>query len=299
MWGQQVITGGIAGGEDLARRTVRLGRRGRALVQATRLEPPRGRASEAVVAALRSALGPARDEAELAWVRRIESVRTGLDASVYPLRFEDFGAGPDDSADGNEPSWRETTVGDVARGTSSRPRWGRLLFDLLRELRPRTALELGTSVGISAGYLGAGLVSGGGGRLITLEGGKAVAEQARSTLRHLGLDDQVEVVEGAFEESLPGVLAAHSGDLEFVFIDGHHRRDATLTYLEQVLPHLAQVAVVAFDDIHWSLGMEQAWRQISLDPRFTMALDLDGLGVVTREPHPTAAAPRMGYVQYA
>lgn len=295
MWTQQVITSG----EDVARRTVRLGRRGRALVQASRLEPPEGPASTAVVQALRSALGPQRDQLEVEWIRRIESMRAGLSVSVRPLAFEDFGAGPDDRADDSGPSWQVSTVGDVTRRASSRPRWGRLLFRLIRELRPQVAIELGTCVGISAGYLGAGLEVGRGGRLVTLEGGVAVAEQARTTLQHLGLDERVEVVVGPFEESLPDVLEAHSGDIEFVYIDGHHRRDATLAYLEQVLPHLADVAVIAFDDIHWSLGMEQAWHLIGRDPRFTMALDLDGLGLVTREPGTANGVPRTGYVQYA
>lgn len=268
-------------------------------MQATRLEPPIGSASTAVVAAVRAALAPARAEAEVEWVRRIESVRTGLSASVCTLAFEDFGAGPDDRATGDGPTWQESTVGAVTRRSSSQPRWGRLLYHLARELRPRVAIELGTCVGISAGYLGAGLEVGGGGRLITLEGGRAVADQAGSTLLHLGLADRVEVVVGPFGETLPAVLERSSGSVDFVYIDGHHRRDATLEYMEQVLPHLDDVAVLAFDDIHWSEGMQSAWREISTDPRFGLALDLGGLGLVTIEPGGADLPPRQAQIHYA
>ena len=64
--------------------------------------------------------------------------------------------------------------------------------------------------------------------------------------------------------------------------------DAVLQYFAQTLPHLADSAVIAFDDISWSAGMRRAWEEVAAHPRVLAAIDLHtiGLTVVTAEPAP-------------
>ncbi len=66
---------------------------------------------------------------------------------------------------------------------------------------------------------------------------------------------------GNFSKTLGPALAALR-PIDFMFIDGHHDRDATLRYFEQARPFLAPKNVVVFDDIDWSDGMREAWAQI-------------------------------------
>ena len=68
--------------------------------------------------------------AERAWIERIEARRAELAASE---------------------------VSQFAQWASIAPVWGRLLMRTVRELQPRTCLELGAGFGISAAYQGAAL----------------------------------------------------------------------------------------------------------------------------------------------
>ena len=68
-------------------------------------------------------------------------------------------------------------------------------------------------------------------------------------------------------------------NVDFVFIDGHHDENATLSYFRQILPFLSDNAILAFDDIHWSCGMERAWNKIRKDRNLKMALDFFNVGI--------------------
>src|SRR6185437_7013815 len=126
-------------------------------------------------------------------------------------------------------------------------------------------------------YLGAAQKLNQRGRVATLEGAPALAALAEQHLQSLGLDN-VRVVVGRFQDTLAGVIQSDR-PLDFVFIDGHHEEKATLQYFEQVYPALASKAVVVFDDIAWSDGMQRAWRSIEDDPRVQLSVDLSRVGV--------------------
>jgi predicted O-methyltransferase YrrM len=117
----------------------------------------------------------------------------------------------------------------------------------------------------------------GAGTLVTLEGAPAIADLARGHLGRLGLG-RAEVVVGRFQDTLPGVLAARR-PVDYVFVDGHHDEHATLGYFEQLLPFLADSALLVFDDIAWSDGMRRAWTAIARDPRVTSAVGLGPVGL--------------------
>jgi predicted O-methyltransferase YrrM len=137
---------------------------------------------------------------------------------------------------------------------------------------------LGTCVGISAAYIGAALEMNGAGRLVTMEGGSQLVDRSRRTLEDLGLGHRVTVIHGPFERTL-GEALKNLDRLDLAFIDGHHQEEPTLRYTERVFPHLSAGAVLAYDDIHWSRGMDRAWSRLEQDPRFTMTLDLGGMGL--------------------
>ncbi len=246
-----------------------------------RLARERGTLAAPVAAALRSALRDAATPEERGWFARIEQLRAELNASDASVMRLDYGAGNPGAGRTAEEMHAGVatpdTVGHIARLTSKPPFWCRVLFNLVRTTRPACCVEMGTSVGISAAYQAAALELNGAGTLVTLEGAPAVANLAREHLGRLGLG-RAEVVVGRFQDTLPTVLGARR-PVDYVFVDGHHDEHATLGYFEQLLPSLADSALLVFDDIGWSDGMRRAWGALARDPRVTSAVGLGPVGL--------------------
>jgi predicted O-methyltransferase YrrM len=169
------------------------------------------------------------------------------------------------------------TVSDICRNTSRSPLWGRLLFRLVREAQPSNCLELGTSVGISTAYQAAALQLNGAGAITSLEGAEAVVEVARRNLDDLGLT-RAQIVPGRFDDTLESVLASNAS-IDYAFIDGHHEKNATLSYFEEISSSSDDGAILLFDDIAWSRGMRSAWSTIRSDSRVRLSVDLFKIGL--------------------
>ena len=170
------------------------------------------------------------------------------------------------------------------RVASVTPRWGTFLFGLVRQFRPSAVIELGTAYGISSAYLAAALIlNGEGGRLMTLEGDRELATQARKNLEAVGLAERVEVVQGFFQKTLRPLLD-RVGTVDMVFIDGHHDEQATLTYTTQCLTHMPRGGVLVYDDIRWSAGMIRAWKRICERIERSGGFDFYRMGVLVVPP---------------
>lgn len=263
----------------LTNATHRAGVLWRAHREATRLrrsdDPDAHRLSEALAAAFDGKL----EEADAACLRAVEALRATLLAANDAVTFRDYGVPARwHSASAPDTAFRETTrtVRDICR-SSVPPYEGRLLYHLVRHFRPVQCLELGTCLGLSAAYTAAALNRNGTGRLVTLEGGAALARLAEAHLRQLHLH-HVDVVSGRFADTLPDVLAAHH-PIDFAFIDGHHNPAALHTYYHQLTPYLADRAVLVFDDIFWTTGMRTAWSALAADERIRTRADLLALGI--------------------
>lgn len=227
---------------------------------------------------------------ERAWIDRIEAHRARLEGSDAMLSYLDYGAGspehPASAAQMRDGRPARRTVGELCRASSKAPREALVLFHLVRRLRPRRCLELGTCLGLSAAYQAAALRLNGAGSLVTLEGGEAVARLAEEGLGALGLDG-VRVVRGRFAATLAGVLERH-GPFDFCFLDGHHDERATLDYWAAIAPRLAGGAALVLDDIAWSAGMTRAWNAVRASPRIACAVASANLGIclLTSPPAP-------------
>jgi predicted O-methyltransferase YrrM len=226
--------------------------------------------------------------AERRWVAAIEQLRAELSASTATVRVTDFGARASDETLDRDQMARGTeeirTVGPICR-SASKPRVAALLLlRLIREFRPRSCLELGTSLGISALYQAAALELNRDGQLVTLEGAQTLAALANQHFLRLGLAHRIGLEVGRFADTLPRVLEAADG-IDYAFIDGHHDGRATVEYFEQILPHVREPGILVFDDITWSPGMQQAWRVISAHERIDIAIPIRNMGIVTVSPH--------------
>lgn len=264
-----------------ARQVVSDGLRGAArakiLLERNRATPTARRLLDVIVRCLKENFTAADHD----WFRRVEEQRRTMLDSPATVTKVDFGAGTSDDqlseADMSAGVVKQTTVADVCRLTSKRPWWGRILYALIAEYQPKNALELGTSVGVSAEYQG-GALQRYGGHLVTMEGAPEIAAIAQTAIDSLGLGEVIDIMVGRFGDALPSFLES-ADPLDFVFIDGHHDENATQEYHRLIKPHLAPGAVLVYDDIHWSHGMERAWAAISADPDLCVTVDLTAVGV--------------------
>lgn len=181
---------------------------------------------------------------------------------------------------------RGGTVGEAC-AVSKGPVPARALYALVREFKPASVLELGTNVGISTAYLAAALRSlGGSGRITTLEGSPYRLRLARETHQRLGLEG-IGYRQGLFADTLEPALE-EIGDTDFVFIDGHHQYEPTLSYFDTIWQRSRPGALFIFDDIRWSRGMRRAWKRLQQDDRLSLTADLGFMGVAVGRSSPDA-----------
>ncbi|OAV65795.1 putative O-methyltransferase [Bacteroidales bacterium Barb6] len=218
---------------------------------------------------------------EKTWINKIEKIRTNLNADKTPVSIVDFGAGKPDSKRSEEVMvegiTHSATIAETCKIASKPPVWALLLFKLIREFKPQTAIELGTCLGISASYQAVAQRINQQGRLITLEGSGEIAELAKKNFESLRLDN-VSVITGRFNDTLPAILETNH-PIDYVFIDGHHDEQATVAYFENLLPYLSPQSLLVFDDISWSKGMRKAWEKIIRDKNVKLAVDLKMVGI--------------------
>ena len=166
-------------------------------------------------------------------------------------------------------------VSKIARSSSINRKSGELLFRLVESFKPDTILELGTALGISTLYMAKAAPAA---KVVTIEGCAAKVEVARANFAKLTASN-IEVCTGRFDTQLPGVLEKIPQP-GFVFIDGHHQYRPTLEYFKQILKQSGEGTVIVLHDIHWSPGMEKAWKVIQGLPEVTVTIDLYRMGLV-------------------
>lgn len=226
-------------------------------------DPAARRVGAALHAVASGGLGPQ----ELGWVTAIEDLRRRLESSDRVI---------DVALPNHRGATKPAPLGETCRTRSKKRPWVDLLLALARTAPPARAVELGSCMGISTAYLAAGLRLGGAVQLVSLEGAPALAELTAKNLAELGLDG-VRVEAGLFATTLAPALAG--GGVGLAFVDGHHQEEPTLAYFDQLTGHLTDPAVVVFDDIRWSEGMERAWTSLRADPRVSVVVDIDRVGI--------------------
>jgi predicted O-methyltransferase YrrM len=119
---------------------------------------------------------------------------------------------------------------------------GKLLYALVRAIRPETVVEFGTSFGISTIYLAAAVTDNATGRVVTTELSDKKVKAAQSNLQQAGVDAAVTILAG---DALQ-MLADLPGPIGLVLLDGW--KDLCLPVLRLLEPKLAPGALVAADD---------------------------------------------------
>jgi predicted O-methyltransferase YrrM len=199
----------------------------------------------------------------------IEKIRKQLLTDSTAIEVEDFGAGS------SVIKSNKRVIAAIAASSLKPKKFAQLLYRIVKYYKPETIVELGTSFGITTAYLASGNIKS---RVFTCEGADAIASIAKQNFAHLQLNN-VQLTTGDFAETLSPLLS-NTGQVNFVFIDGNHRKEPTLNYFNQLLPQSTPSTILVFDDIHWSSEMEEAWELIKQHPAVTLTIDLFFIGIV-------------------
>lgn len=201
--------------------------------------------------------------------QELEQLRQELLLDKRLLTIEDFGAGS------VVYKSNQRKVSDIARSSLKPKKFGQLMFRMVDYYKANNIIELGTSLGITTGYLASGNLKS---NVYSFEGAKQVAAVANQNFEKLSLKN-IQIIEGNFDNTLQPILNTIQ-TIDFAFVDGNHRREPTIQYFEQLLTKGTEHSVFIFDDIHWSTGMEEAWKYIQRHNAVTLTIDLFFIGLV-------------------
>ena len=201
--------------------------------------------------------------------QNIESLRKELLHDDRFITITDLGAGS------HVNNQQQKQVKALAKNALKPKKLAQLLYRLAREFQPKNIIELGTCLGITTSYFGKAAPDA---KIYTLEGCPQTAAIAKENLNKLGLHHS-EIIVGNFDDTFPKVIQ-NEDQLDFIFIDGNHRKEATLNYFDWCLPKIHEKSVIIFDDIYWSKGMKEAWEEIKMHPKVSVTIDLFWIGLV-------------------
>lgn len=200
----------------------------------------------------------------------IEDKRNKMLKTKEAINFIEYGAGS--SVGGNR---KERRVSEVARHSLSGKWQCRIMHHLVKYHKSKNILEIGTSFGISTAYLAAANPLA---KIITLEGNPDSANIARTLFKELDLRS-IDVRIGEFDGTLNKAISDFD-TIDMAFLDGNHRKQATIDYFNLLKSKVEKNSVFVIDDIYWSKGMNEAWNEIINDDSIAFSIDLFRMGIV-------------------
>ena len=199
----------------------------------------------------------------------LKNYRNSLLQNKNTIEVTDFGAG----SKVFKSNTRE--ISKIAKTAGITDKRSELLFRVVKYFQPKHVLEIGTSLGLATSALSIGNKNS---KITTLEGCPETAKVAQLAFQKFKLDN-IDIKIGEFLESFFSFDIRHS-TFDFVYIDGNHQKEATLSYFELLIPTITNNSVWIFDDIHWSADMEEAWEIIKKNPQVTVTIDTFQWGFV-------------------
>lgn len=197
-------------------------------------------------------------------LKAIQALRKELTHNNTDIHLDDLGTGKKE----------RRKISAIATGVEVQPKYGEVLYRMVKKFNPPVIVELGTSIGLSSCYMALGNKAS---KVVTIEGSERLIEIANNNYAKLGLGN-VETVNGNFDDCLEEVLS-RLPLVGLVFFDGNHRKEATLGYFNQCLAKADENSVFIFDDIYWSPEMTEAWEEIKRHERIKLTIDIYQFGI--------------------
>jgi predicted O-methyltransferase YrrM len=152
---------------------------------------------------------------------------------------------------------------------------GKLIFGLVRAVRPTTIVEVGAAHGYGALYIGSALRRNERGKLFTLEGVEVRVQMSRAAVKRFGLEARVEVIGGDFATTVPETFR-RLRPVDVVFSDGSKEPDETREQFVLAKEAMPSGGYILYDDINFSPEIETLWRNLVRDPRVVAAAAFHG-----------------------
>lgn len=198
----------------------------------------------------------------------LKSYKNKLSLNKNKIKVTDFGAGS------KVFKSNLRAINKIAKYAGINSKRANLLSRITNYFQPKTILEIGTSLGIGTAALHIGNPNA---KITTLEGCKNTANVAKKQFNQYAFNN-INLVVGEFSESLKKLT--FKKDLDLVYFDGNHQKEATLKYFQHCLQFINNDSVFIFDDIHWSKEMESAWQEIKKHPQVKVTIDTFHWGIV-------------------
>ena len=203
----------------------------------------------------------------------LKNYRKFLLENKNTIEVTDFGAGSRVFKSNN----RE--IAKIAQTAGISQKNAELLFRIVRYFQPKTILEIGTSLGLATSALSSGNQNA---EIISLEGCPNTMAITKEMFQNSSFKfnaENIKFVNTKFEDYLSN-CQLKTENWQLIYFDGNHSKKATLAYFETLLPTISNDSVWIFDDIHWSLDMEEAWDSIKNHPEVSVTIDTFQWGIV-------------------
>ena len=174
------------------------------------------------------------------------------------------------------------TISSIVRNGISTKSRSKLLCRIIEYFEYSNVLELGTSVGLNAAYLASPTCVK---SVTSVEGNGEIFEKAHEVKSKLELDN-LTLVHKDIDEFLIDCLS-QKAQFDFIYVDANHTYEATLNYFTQLKQLWVSGSVMIFDDIHWSVEMHRAWKEIVRNCGESLVIERFNLGMVF---HPNVEA---------
>jgi predicted O-methyltransferase YrrM len=197
----------------------------------------------------------------------IQSYRKELISDKTTIAISDFGAGSQVFTS------NKRTISDIAKHSGSSLKKAKILFRISKYFKPKSILELGTSLGIATYALSKGNE---GSHIMSIEGCANISNFASKCLSDYKVEN-ITLQTGTFDHGIPRLKQQ---TFNLVFVDGHHSKVATLKNFETLLSYVDNDTIFIFDDIYWSKEMTEAWEEIKSHQSVTVSIDCFHLGLV-------------------
>ena len=89
----------------------------------------------------------------------------------------------------------------------------------------------------------------------------------------------VKVHRGGFEQKLKE-LTPDLKERFVAFVDGDHRYEPTIENVKYLVSLAGDEALIIMDDIYWSKGMQQAWKEVISWPEVRVSIDMFHMGIL-------------------
>lgn len=207
------------------------------------------------------------DKSNYSEYAQIKNYRKKLLQNPEMITITDFGSGS------KVFKSDKRSVNAIAKTSGTSLKNTKLLFRIVKYFQSASVLELGTNLGIATHALA---LANPNGKITSIEGCPKILKVANQNLK-AGKFSSISTIQGNFKEEIQE-LKQEKWDL--IFFDGHHSKEATLTYFEMLLPTAHNESVFIFDDIYWSIGMTEAWEVIKEHPQVSVTVDLFNWGII-------------------